>query len=138
MPRRSESVNIILKNTINPKGYVNITIVWAIFCRINRRPLVSCSLLHLIALVEKGKVVAKETVKTLAGTFEDCLKIEYWYAATEKEDTTKDVSGIELITLWLAPNIGIVKFTHKSADAKVEKSLELTQYQIKSTGSGSE
>ena len=91
-----------------------------------------------IALVEKGKVVAKETVKTLAGTFENCLKIEYWYAATEKEDTTKDVSGIELTTLWLAPNVGIVKFTHKSAEAKVEKSLELTQYQIKSTGSSSE
>ena len=92
-----------------------------------------------IALVEKGKVAAKETVKTPAGTFEDCLRIEYWYTeATEKGDTTKDISGIELTTLWLAPNVGTVKFTHKSADAKVKKSLELTQYQIKSTGSGSE
>ena len=95
-----------------------------------------------IVLVEKGKVVAKETVKTAAGTFEDCLKIEYWYAATEKEDATKPTSsgtsGIESTTLWLAPNVGIVKFVRESADSKVEKSLELTQYEIKSTGSGSE
>ena len=94
-----------------------------------------------IDLVEKGKVTAKETVKTLAGTFEDCLKIEYWYTeATKKEDATKqassDTSGIELTTLWLAPNVGIVKFVRKSADSKVEKSLELTQYEIGSTGSG--
>ena len=95
-----------------------------------------------IALVEKGKVVTKETVKTAAGTFADCLKIEYWYAAMEKEDATKpnssDTSGIESTTLWLAPNVGIVKFIHVSADSKVKKSLELTQYEIKSTGAGSE
>lgn len=92
-----------------------------------------------IALVEKGKVAAKETVKTAAGTFEDCLKIEYWYTnATEKADAIKDTSGIELTTLWLAPNVGIVKFVRKSAHEKAEKSLELTQYEIKSIGSGSE
>lgn len=95
-----------------------------------------------IALVEKGKVVAKETVKTPVGAFEDCLKIEYWYAAMEKEDATKptssDTSGIESTTLWLAPNVGIVKFIRVSADSKVKKSLELTQYEIKSTGAGSE
>ena len=93
-----------------------------------------------IDLVEKGKVTAKETVKTPAGTFEDCLKIEYWYAeATEKKDATKptssDTSDIELTTLWLAPNVGIVKFIRVSADSKVKKSLELTQYEIKSTNS---
>lgn len=94
-----------------------------------------------IALVEKGKVTAKETVKTAAGTFEDCLKIEYWYAAIGKEDATKPTSsgtsGIELTRLWLAPNVGIVKFIRVSADSKVEKSLELTQYAIKPMGSGS-
>lgn len=96
-----------------------------------------------IALVEKGKVTAKETVKTPAGTFEDCLKIEYWYTeATKKEDatnpTSSDTSTIESTTLWLALNVGIVKFIRVSADLKVEKSLELTQYEIKPTGSGSE
>ena len=92
-----------------------------------------------IALVEKGKVAAKETVKTPAGTFEDCLKIEYWYATTEKEEATQPTasgtSDIESTTLWLAPNVGIVKFIRVSADSKVEKSLELTQYEIKPTGS---
>ena len=96
-----------------------------------------------IALIEKGKVAGTETVTTPAGTFEDCLKIAYWYAkATEKEDATKPTSsgtsGIELTTLWLAPNVGIVKFVRVSATSKVEKSLELTQYEIKPTGSGSE
>ncbi len=91
-----------------------------------------------IDLVEKGKVVGTEAVETPAGTFADCLKIEYWYTeTTKKEDATQqtssDTSGIELTTLWLAPNVGIVKFVRKSADAKVEKSLELTHYEIKST-----
>ena len=94
-----------------------------------------------IDLVENGKVTAKETVKTPAGTFEDCLKIEYWYAEAKKDATkpiSSDTSGIESTTLWLAPNVGIVKFIRVSADSKVEKSLELIQYEIKSTGSGSE
>ena len=95
-----------------------------------------------IDLVEKGKVVGTEAVETSAVTFETCLKIEYWYTEAKKEDATKptssDTSDIELTTLWLAPNVGIVKFVRKSADSKVEKSLELTQYEIKPTGSGSE
>ena len=99
-----------------------------------------------IALVEKGEVAAKETVKTLAGTFENCLKIEYWIEDEAKaEETERDVqstspdeAGIAFATLWLAPNIGIVKFVRESADSKVEKSLELMQYEIKSTDSNSE
>ncbi len=101
-----------------------------------------------IDLLEKGKVTAKEIVKTAAGTFEDCLKIEYWMdtgdeaKVAEKEgeaqSASPDEAGIEVTTLWLAPNVGIVKFIRVSADSKVEKSLELTQYEIKPTGSGSE
>ena len=101
-----------------------------------------------IDLVEKGKVTAKETVKTRAGTFEDCLKIEYWMDTDdeakvaekkgEAQSASPDEAGIELTTLWLAPNVGIVKFIRVSADSKVKKSLELTQYEIKPTGSGSE
>lgn len=98
-----------------------------------------------IDLVEKGKVVKTETVKTLAGTFEDCLKIEYWMDADdeakvgekagEAQSASPDEAGIELTTLWLAPNVGIVKFIRVSADSKVKKSLELTQYETKSTNS---
>ena len=96
-----------------------------------------------IALVETGKVVGTETVKTPAGMFEDCIKIEYWMEddreASKKAEmakpTSSDVSDIEKSTLWLAPNVGIVKFIRKSADSKIEKSLELTQYEIESTDS---
>ena len=96
-----------------------------------------------IALVEKGKIVGPETVKTPAGTFEDCIKIEYWMEddreAIKKAETAKptssDASDAEKSTLWLAPNVGIVKFIRKSADSKTAKSLELTQYKIESTDS---
>ncbi len=96
-----------------------------------------------IALVEKGKIVGTETVKTPAGMFEDCIKIEYWMEddreASKKEEaakpTTSDASDVEKSTLWLAPNVGIVKFIRKSANSKIEKSLELTQYEIRSTDS---
>ena len=96
-----------------------------------------------IALVEKGKIVGTETVKTPAGTFEDCIKIEYWMEddreTTEKEEAAEpessDTSDVDLTTLWLAPNVGIVKFVHTSTASKVEKSLELTQYKIESTDS---
>ena len=98
-----------------------------------------------IALVEKGKIVGTETVKSPAGTFEDCIKIEYWMeddrAASKKEETAKptssDASDGEKSTLWLAPNVGIVKFIRTSTTSKVEKSLELTQYEIRSTDSDS-
>ena len=96
-----------------------------------------------IALVEKGKIVGTETVKIPAGTFEDCIKIEYWMEddreASKKAETAKptssDVSDVEKSTLWLAPNVGIVKFIRTSTTSKVEKSLKLTQYEIRSTDS---
>ena len=68
-------------------------------------------------ILETGKILGTETVKTAAGTFEDCLKIEY---RTETEMTTSRTHGMEdspgesVSTLWLAPNIGIVKFHQKA------------------------
>lgn len=70
------------------------------------------------AILEKGKILGPETVKTAAGTFEDCLKIEY---RTETKMTSSEssepeaVPGESVTTLWLAPKIGIVKF-HQEAD----------------------
>ena len=97
------------------------------------------------ALVEKGKIVGTEVVTTPVGMFEDCLKIEYLMdedgdgKATEKkkerEPVSSNASGVEVTTLWLAPNVGIVKFVRESASLKMEKSLELTQYEISPTGS---
>ncbi len=67
---------------------------------------------------ETGKIINTETVETAAGTFEDCLKIEY---QTETEMIASEQGGPEnqpgesVTTLWLALNIGIVKF-HQEAE----------------------
>lgn len=64
---------------------------------------------------ETGIVVAKETVKVPAGTFEDCLKVQYITDTTYltvPEDVADDTesAGESLTTLWFAPGIGVVKF----------------------------
>ena len=109
-------------------------------------------------LVETGKVIGTESVETPAGTFEDCLKIEYRTDATTKtvapeaaaalggiEPEPQEQKDVSLATLWLAPNVGIVKFIHNQqvseAEEEVgmeppeEKTLELTRYEIKPSAS---
>ena len=99
-------------------------------------------------IVETGKVITTETVKTTAGTFEDCLKVEYRTATTvKKAEGIPESAGESVTTLWLAPNIGIVKFHQESEDILLKmlpessvtvKSLELARYEIKSTDSAGE
>ncbi len=71
-------------------------------------------------IVETGTVVGTENVETPAGTFEDCLKIEYRteteVAAVPSPETGSDPPGESVTTLWVAPNIGIVKFHQKAED----------------------
>ena len=108
------------------------------------------------SVVEIGMVTGTETVDTPAGTFEDCLIIEY--QTNEITQMTFSVPGAQqqdpeeqeattVTTLWLAPNVGIVKFRHEHPEAdkareelglgpEGEKTLELTDYEI--TGSPSE
>ena len=109
-------------------------------------------------LVETGKVIGTESVKTPAGTFEDCLRIEYRTDATRKtvapqaaaalggiEPKIQKQKDVSLATLWLAPNIGVVKFVHNQRlyeeeeelgmAAPEEKTLELTRYEIKPSAS---
>lgn len=68
-------------------------------------------------ILETGKMLGTETVETAAGTFENCLKIEY-RTKTEMTATRThgmaDLPGESVTTLWLAPNVGIVKF-HQEA-----------------------
>ena len=102
-------------------------------------------------IVETGIVLGTENVETPAGTFEDCLKIEY-QTKTEVEvfppDQVPSPSGESVTTLWIAPNVGIVKFhqeaedilltviTHSQVKASTTvKTLELKNYEIKSTDS---
>lgn len=107
--------------------------------------------------VEIGNVTDTETVETDAGTFEDCLVIEYRTDATietamsielPEQPGVQEQKGTSLTTIWLAPNVGIVKLTqeheHDEASAAFgleppeDKSFELVQYEIKSSGSESE
>ena len=99
-----------------------------------------------LTLVETGVVTGTETVETAAGTFEDCLIIEYQTDTTMQ--MTVSIPGIEpeepeeqesigVTTIWLAPNVGIVKFRYPSEDDEDEETLELTNYEIKSTESES-
>ena len=108
-------------------------------------------------IVETGKVLGTESVETSAGTFEDCLKIEY---RTEREvsmfppniaPNPPNSPGKSITTLWVGPNIGIVKFHQETEDILLKavphpqiessttiKTLELKKYEVKSTDSGSE
>ena len=66
-----------------------------------------------VDIQETGMILGTETVDVPAGTFEDCLKIQF---QTETELTANEPNpnqeepGETVTTLWLAPNVGIVKF----------------------------
>jgi hypothetical protein len=60
-------------------------------------------------------------------------------------------AGESVTTLWIAPNVGIVKFHQKAEDILLKvmplpllnasttvRTLELKKYEVKSTGSGGE
>ena len=104
-------------------------------------------------IVETGKVLGAENVETPAGTFEDCLKIEYRTATEvsifpQDEDEESNPPGESVTTLWVASNVGIVKFHQEVEDILLKviplpevkasttvKTLELKRYEVKSTDS---
>ena len=95
---------------------------------------------------ETGTVKTTETVETPAGTFEDCLKIEFQTDMGMTLETSPPLEGMEsmlpdnsksLTTIWLAPNVGIVKMEQESDNNDTERTFELTNYEIKTTESGS-
>ena len=107
-------------------------------------------------IIEKGDILGTESIETLAGTFEDCLKIEYrtHTGVARFGDAAGDGElkppGESVTTLWLAPNVGIVKFHQEAADILLKtipmpgivasttvKTFELKKYEIKSADSES-
>ncbi len=100
------------------------------------------------SVIESGTVLDKETVETQAGTFEECIKIEF---RTETEmsmtiDRDGNPPGETVTTLWLAPNVGIIKChivmedmllktapTDEIPFTTTEKTLELKKYEITET-----
>lgn len=103
---------------------------------------------------ETGKVLGTENVETPAGTFEDCLKIEYRthtgmvISPDDAGDEDVNPPGESVTTLWIAPNVGIVKFHQAAEDILLKtlpmpgivisttvKTFELQNYEIKSADS---
>lgn len=97
-------------------------------------------------VVETGMITGTETVETDAGTFEDCLIIEYRTETTSDTDLPQEFKQLipdqqtneSTTTVWLAPNVGIVKFKSEHELTDEEVTLELTSYDIKSDESDSE
>ena len=67
-------------------------------------------------IVETGIILGTESVETAAGTFEDCLKVEYRTETTiqlNPPDSETNPPGETITTVWFAPGVGIVKFHQK-------------------------
>ena len=98
-----------------------------------------------LTLTETGVITGTEAVDTDAGTFEDCLVITYSTAATIETDPEipdaksmfADAYSGSTTTLWLAPNVGLVKMEQESENSGVGKTLELTNHEITTTESES-
>ncbi len=95
-------------------------------------------------IMESGMITSKETVETEAGKFDECLKIVYRTETVMPNLPGNDQTevGESVTTLWLAPNVGIVKFHQESQtpiilefsndESTTEvKTLELKKYEIK-------
>ena len=90
------------------------------------------------SIEETGVVLGTETVEVEAGTFEDCLKIEYKTKTTTDTDLPPEIKQMipeqptneSTTTLWLAPNVGIVKFRSENENSDEVATLELTSYEI--------
>ncbi len=106
-------------------------------------------------ITETGKVLGKENVETAAGTFENCLKIEYRTHTEmvvfpdEAKDEDANPPGESTTTLWVTPKVGIVKYHQEAKDIFLNaipdpqfkalstvKTLELKKYEIKSAELG--
>ena len=96
------------------------------------------SLYLTMKLSETGTLIGKESVKTAAGTFEGCLKIEYQTNTTSSKNAISDIKqGLtdeqpkeKITTVWLAPNVGIVKLNTTIENSEEVKTIELKDYKI--------
>ena len=104
-------------------------------------------------IIETGIVLGTETVETAAGTFDNCLKVQYQTETTAiftpEEGDEGNPPGETVTTVWFAPNVGIVKIHEKTGNmfldmipkdedipiilpsAAKEITLELKKFEIK-------
>ena len=70
-------------------------------------------------IIETGMILETETVETSAGTFENCLKVQYQTETTAiitPDESDMDPPGETVTTVWFAPNVGIVKIHEKKGN----------------------
>lgn len=72
----------------------------------------------------KGAVVGSETIQTPAGTFEKTSKIEYNLRITTIVNEEEDTSTTQTDTIWLAPDVGMVKIENDNG------TTELIEYEL--------
>ncbi len=125
-------------------------------------PVGSETMSFIFDISETGIVTGSETVIVPAGTFEDCLKIEYRTETTlslfpnefDPDDDNIEPAGETVTTVWYAPNVGIVKYHQERQhifleiipeDAGIPKpenpepiTFELKEYEIKTDDTDSE
>lgn len=109
---------------------------------------------------ETGIVIGSETVIVPAGTYENCLKVQYQTETTlslfpdEAGPDDIDPAGEAVTTVWFAPNVGIVKYQQERQhiflevipdDAGIPKpdnpeliTFELKKFEINATDPDSE
>ena len=111
------------------------------------------------SIIETGIVLGTETVETAAGTFENCLKVQYQTETTvilTPEESEMNPPGETVTTVWFAPNVGIVKIHEKTGNmfldmipkdedipfifpsAAKEITLELKKFEIKAEPASAE
>ncbi|MCY4402305.1 MAG: cadherin repeat domain-containing protein [Candidatus Poribacteria bacterium] len=82
--------------------------------------------------LDEFEVLTEETVTVPAGTFENVFQIQesfHWIYELNGPDFTLDTT---ITQKWLAPNIGIIKFTQSQTrgDVTVEAEFELESYEL--------
>ncbi|MBS0151157.1 MAG: hypothetical protein JSR31_09455 [Nitrospira sp.] len=88
-----------------------------------------------------SKVIGRETITVLAGTFQDAVKVEARMNMHIHLSGSKyTVSGIDVMTAWFAKGVGLVKYTERQELSAIKEDRgvvteiteELEEYEIKS------
>ncbi len=81
---------------------------------------------------DEFEVLTEETVTVPAGTFENVFQVQesfHWIYELPGPDFDLDIT---VVNKWLAPNVGIIKFTQTQTrhDVPVESEFELVSYEL--------
>ncbi len=81
---------------------------------------------------DKFEVLSIETVTVPAGTYDDVFQVQESFTWGMDFDTAKITLDTTVTKKWLAPNIGLIKFTQTQIrnDVPVESEFELESYEL--------